>query len=703
MRLTASACFFLVVSLVCAPSVHAAPQPGRVLEVIDGDTLKVDAIDENGKTRGKPATFGIRGMAVPALDQPFGKQALDRLKELVEGKKVIWNGPFPRAHKKGHALHFRTENGKSLTLQMVSEGLAWVVESELEKPKSSDPKRLTPEAAAEREAREAKRGLWADKDPKPPWEWRDKVKQVTNSIGMKLLYIPAGKFLMGSPENEPGREAQEVQHEVELTKGYYQGEQEVTVGQFKQFVLETKYQTDGERDGKGAYGINEAGKIEEMHAKFTWKSPGFVQTDDHPVVDVSWKDAKAFCNWLSEKEKKTYRLPTEAEWEYACRAGTKTAYAHGDDPEGLAAIGNGADATARAKYPGWSIGIKGKDGHVFTAPVGQFKANAFGLHDMHGNVWEWCEDWYEPNSYPKENQIDPTGPATGKAKVQRGGGWSSDSKRLRSAARVGRDHSAYRGCYLGFRVALVQATAESAKEKSAGLRVIFNGNSWFNFVPWGVADLVKAADIQGHKEVKAAKPNDFSLIEAGEVDVFANGVHWWTEPIRDAQKLLVPGLKANPNFRVYYHAAWLVGDGRAKEIKTKADYDDSKLTDLQAALDKTRKSVEAQTDELNKKFGKPVVFLVPVGDATVKLRALVLEGKYPGVTKQSDLWNDAMPHAGVHVMALSGYCHFAAIYRTSPVGLKISRFKELTDEQHAILQKLAWETVSKYPHAGIAK
>jgi hypothetical protein len=113
--------------------------------------------------------------------------------------------------------------------------------------------------------------------------------------------------------------------------------------------------------------------------------------------------------------------------------------------------------------------------------------------------------------------------------------------------------------------------------------------------------------------------------------------------------------------------------------------------------------VEAKADELNKKFGKPVVFLVPVGDATVKLRALVLEGKYPGVTKQSDLWNDAMPHAGVHVMALSGYCHFAAIYRTSPVGLKISRFKELTDEQHAILQRIAWETVSNYPHAGVAK
>ncbi len=252
------------------------------------------------------------------------------------------------------------------------------------------------------------------------------------------------------------------------------------------------------------------------------------------------------------------------------------------------------------------------------------------------------------------------------------------------------------------RLVLAEPPKPDAKKPPAGLRIMFDGNSWSIFVPWGVTDLAKGAEIQGHKEVKAAKPNDFSLIESGEVDVYTRGVHWWTEPINEADKVLTPGLKANPNFRVYYHAAWLVGDGRAKEIKTRADYDDSKLADVQAALDKTRKGVEAKADELNKKYGKPVVFLVPVGDATVKLRALVLEGQYPGVTKQSDLWTDAMPHPGEHVMALSGYCHFAAIYRTSPIGLKISRFKELTDEQHAILQKLAWETVSNYPHAGVA-
>ena len=263
----------------------------------------------------------------------------------------------------------------------------------------------------------------------------------------------------------------------------------------------------------------------------------------------------------------------------------------------------------------------------------------------------------------------------------------------------------------GFLAWAMGASAEEAKrpaveDKPAGLRVMFNGNSWFIFVPWGVADLVKAAEIQGHKEVRAAKPNDISLIEAGEVDVYAHGVHWWMEVPwvgGFAEKIVGMGLKANRNFRAYYHAAWLVGDARAKDIKTTADYNDSKLADVQAALDKTRKGVEAIVDKLNEKFGKRVVFLVPVGDATLKLRAMVLEGNYPGVAKQSELWSDAMPHAGVHVMALSGYCHFAAIYRTSPVGLKIDRFKELTDEQHAILQRIAWETVSKYPYAGVSK
>ncbi len=281
--------------------------------------------------------------------------------------------------------------------------------------------------------------------------WRP--REITNTLGMKLVHVPSGTFFMGSPQTEAGREKEETQHEVELTKGFYLGAHEVTVGQFREFVKATNHQTDAEKDGKGSWGPDAVGKF-VMDAKFTWKNPGFEQTDEHPVVNVSWDDAKVFCKWLSEKEKKTYRLPTEAEWEYACRAGTKTAYAHGDDPEGLSAGGNVGDATARAKFPAWTLGIKAKDGHAFAAPVGQFKKNAFGLHDMHGTVWEWCEDWYDPMGYTTDKVKDPTGPITGSARVQRGGGWSSAPHRTRSASRVGRDPASYRGAYLGFRIAL---------------------------------------------------------------------------------------------------------------------------------------------------------------------------------------------------------------------------------------------------------
>ena len=267
--------------------------------------------------------------------------------------------------------------------------------------------------------------------------------EIRNRLGMRLVYIPPGKFTMGSPETEAGRELQETPHEVELTQGFYMSACEVTVGQFKQFVNDTKYQTDGQRDDKGGWGVNDAGSI-EMNGKYTWKSPGFKQSDDHPVVLVSWNDAKAFCRWLSDRERKEYRVPTEAQWEHACRAGTKTAWSFGNDPQQLPALANVGDRPA----------ANPKDGFHHTAPVGQFKPNAFGLYDMHGNVWEWCEDRYVPDSYKAEKQTDPTGPTSGMARVQRGGGWSSSAKRCRSAARIGRHRSSYRGAYLGFRIAL---------------------------------------------------------------------------------------------------------------------------------------------------------------------------------------------------------------------------------------------------------
>ena len=180
MRSIAFAFSIFIATLICCPWVHASPSPGKVEKVIDGDTLKLaDETDPKGKVW----IFGIRGIAAPALEQPFGKQAHERLKELIEGKAIILNGPTPRAYKDGRALFFRTGKGESLALLMISEGLAWVVEAELEDThrKPTDIKKVNPQTEAwlkaEREAREAKRGLWADKDPVRPWEWRAKVKE----------------------------------------------------------------------------------------------------------------------------------------------------------------------------------------------------------------------------------------------------------------------------------------------------------------------------------------------------------------------------------------------------------------------------------------------------------------------------------------------------------------------------------------------
>lgn len=178
---------------------------------------------------------------------------------------------------------------------------------------------------------------------------------------------------------------------------------------------------------------------------------GFPQGDDHPVVNVSHNDALAFCAWLSRKEGQTYRLPTEAEWEYACRAGTTTRYDHGDDPEGLSEVGNVEDATAKSKFSSF-VTIAGRDGYVFTAPVGKYKANGFGLYDMHGNVWEWCADWYDENYYEASPVDDPTGPTGGSYRVIRGGSWINVASHCQAAYRRRRVPS-YRNYDLGFRLA----------------------------------------------------------------------------------------------------------------------------------------------------------------------------------------------------------------------------------------------------------
>ncbi len=287
-------------------------------------------------------------------------------------------------------------------------------------------------------------------DPKEALAREDKrlPRQLTNSLGMKLALIPHGKFLMGSPRTEEHRNFDEDQHEVEITRPFYMGAHEVTVGQFRKFVEETGYKTLAESGFMGGRGYNAEKKDMEWGKAYTWKDPGYPQTDEHPVGTIAWVDAQAFCEWLSRKEGKVYCLPTEAEWEYACRAGTTTARVSGDDAESLVKMGNVGDASVKKKFPTWET-IKGDDGFAFSAPVGRFEANAWGLYDMHGNVAEWCADW--AGAYDTRAKKDPRGPGSGTQRIARGGSYADFPHDQRCARRTAFAPTMCH-CGIGFRV-----------------------------------------------------------------------------------------------------------------------------------------------------------------------------------------------------------------------------------------------------------
>ena len=287
---------------------------------------------------------------------------------------------------------------------------------------------------------------------KPPVPPADVEKLVTNSLGMKLVLIPAGEFLMGSDDSDKDAyDFEKPRHRVRISRPFSLGVHEVTRGQFRRFVESGIYRTEAEREGKGSYGFNEEKKIWEHAPKYTWRDTGFTQGEDHPVVNVSWDDAVSFCAWLGRIEGRTYRLPTEAEWEYACRWGMTTRFWVGDDAESLAGVGNVADGTAKAKYPEWTEAMAARDGFVFTAPVGRLRPNPFGLFDMHGNVYEWCSDGHDTAYYQRSPEADPSGPREAQFREYRGGGWFLGPRFARSAVRrwAGPD---YRTSDLGFRV-----------------------------------------------------------------------------------------------------------------------------------------------------------------------------------------------------------------------------------------------------------
>lgn len=271
------------------------------------------------------------------------------------------------------------------------------------------------------------------------------AKPITNTLGMKLALIQPGEFTMGNTKANPNED--NPGHRVKLTRPYYLGVHEVTLGNFRAYVNATRANLPngvGYDPGRGGF---------VAAAPFNWAMTGFPQTENHPVVNVSWEDADNFCKWLSRKEGKRYRLPTEAEWEYACRAGTETKFWCGDDEADLQGHANVSDASFRVKLPSADWTKPWNDGFPFTAPVGSFKANPFGLFDMHGNVQEWCGDWYGEKYYASSPPADPTGPTTGTTRVKRGGDFLDYALICGSAFRRSEVPPTSRGHFIGFRVA----------------------------------------------------------------------------------------------------------------------------------------------------------------------------------------------------------------------------------------------------------
>ena len=241
-------------------------------------------------------------------------------------------------------------------------------------------------------------------------------REIKNSIGIEFVRISAGTFMMGSPTSEKDRDADETQHKVTISKDFYLGKYEVTQGQWKAVM------------GNNPSRFSSCG-------------------DDCPVEQVSWDDVQEFIKKLNAKDSGTYRLPTEAEWEYAARAGTTTPFGIGD--------GNNlssSQANFDGNYP-YGNAAKGKYLEK-TVSVGSYSPNAWGLYDMHGNVWEWCADWY--GAYSSSAQTDPTGASSGSIRVIRGGSWFNNGRDLRSAYRYYDYAPSVRFNIIGFRLLRMQ-------------------------------------------------------------------------------------------------------------------------------------------------------------------------------------------------------------------------------------------------------
>jgi formylglycine-generating enzyme required for sulfatase activity len=282
-----------------------------------------------------------------------------------------------------------------------------------------------------------------------------------STTNMEFVRIPDGCFQMGQSEAEKeqliaerGKDTYEKYYNDELPRhevcvdAFYMGKYEVTVGQWRKFIRDSNYKTDAEKDTggvKGCYAYKD-GKWDWREGR-DWENPGFSQSSEQPVACVSHNDVTAFIRWLNRQGNKVFRLPTEAEWEYAARGGTSTIRYWGDAADSKACgYANVAD-----RGHGWNNNFPCDDGYEWSSPVGSFKANNYGLYDMLGNVWEWCSDRYASDYYKSSPRNNPQGPSSGSDRVFRGGSWDYRPSIVRAANRFGIG-AAYRYVIMGFRL-----------------------------------------------------------------------------------------------------------------------------------------------------------------------------------------------------------------------------------------------------------
>ena len=273
---------------------------------------------------------------------------------------------------------YQTEKGLAPTGQLtaqVSEALQVLGKRQMEKVRAAE-RRREEEARLKRER--------ASREP------GRRLRDCDGTWCPELVVVPAGSYMMGSPESEAGRNDDEgPRHRVTMAKPFAVGVTEVTRGEFGRFVRETGHSTGN------ACWTYEGGKWKERSGR-NWRTPGYSQTDAHPVVCVSWEDAQAYVRWLTRETGERYRLLSESEWEYVARAGARTSRYWGDGESGQCAHANGGDRALKRRYGDWKWTTTScDDGQIHTAPVGSYTKNGFGLHDVLGNVWEWVEDcWH---------------------------------------------------------------------------------------------------------------------------------------------------------------------------------------------------------------------------------------------------------------------------------------------------------------------